>query len=354
MLRHALLLIAALALGFSAHVVGENARAAQVTGDFDDDFLYLPEGRILRMASLGHRAFVADLVWLAAIQYYGEQRITGQRYQQAERLFQVIYDLDPEFMRATRFGALVLAQDADNPEGAITLLDRAGRDNPDAWEYPFDQGFVYQTVMRDYAAAGRAYQAAADRPGAPDLAVRLAGVSFAKLGDRETARQVWSSLLDEDNEVLVRIAERSLLNLDMEDAQDLLTDAVIRFHAAAGRAPGGWPEVVAAGLIERVPVDPFGGAYLFDEGTERVWSTTHVDRRMDQECDIFAAKAKQIRDATGRWPGSLAEVVERGLARFEPWQPFGLRVTYDPSDGSVSWNPPWPETEPGRHGKGRA
>ncbi|HMB70707.1 MAG TPA: hypothetical protein VKU85_15440, partial [bacterium] len=266
MMRHGLAVAVALALGFTAHVVGENARAAQIEGDFDDDFLYLPEGRILRMASLGHRAFVADLVWLAAIQYYGEQRITGQRYEQAERLFQVIYDLDPQFMRATRFGALVLAQDAANPEGAIALLDRAGKDSPEAWEYPFDQGFVYQTVMRDYAAAGEAYQAAADRPGAPDLATRLAGVSFARLGDRQTARQVWASLLEEDNEILVRIAERSLKNLDLEDAQDLRTDAVIRFRAATGHAPEGWDELIGAGLIDRVPEEPFGGAYFWDEG----------------------------------------------------------------------------------------
>jgi tetratricopeptide (TPR) repeat protein len=353
MLRNVLLAAAAVTLGFTAHVVGENARLMQAEGDPGDDFLYLPEGRILRMASLGHRALVADLVWLAAIQYYGEQRITGQRHEQAQRLFQVIYDLDPGFKRATRFGALVLAQDARNPEGAIALLERAGRDDPDAWEYPFDQGFVYQTVMKDYEAAGRSYQAAAERPGAPDLAVRLAGVSFARLGDRETARQVWKSLLEEDNEVLVRIAERSLRNLDMEEAQDLLTDAVTRYRAAAGREPSTWAELVSAGLIERVPEEPFGGAYAWDAGTGRVWSTTHVDRRMDQECDVFAGKLKAMREADGRWPASLAEVVERGLVLSEPWEPFGLSVEYDPADGSVSWNPPWPEVEPGRHGEGR-
>jgi hypothetical protein len=140
----------------------------------------------------------------------------------------------------------------------------------------------------------------------------------------------------------------------MEDAQDLLTDAVARFRAATGRDPSGWDELVSAGLLDAVPQDPFGGAFFLDSGTGRVWSTTQVDRRMDFECDIYATKVKQIRDADGRWPQSLREVVERGLAETEPWEPFGLRVKYDPSDGSVSWNPPWPESEPGRHGKGQA
>lgn len=350
------LLLVAVAGGLvcGAHSLGENARAAQPAGEAKDDFLYLPEGRVLRMASLGHRAFLADLVWLTAIQYYGEQRITGQRYEQAERLFQVIYDLDPDFKRATRFGALVLAQDAENPDGAIALLDRAGADHPNAWEYPFDAAFVYQTVIKDYAAAGRAYEAAAARPGAPALAIRLAGVSFAKLGDRQTARQVWTSLLDADNDVQVRIAQRSLKNLDMEDAQDLLTDAMKRFRQRTGRDPSGWDEVVSAGLIDAVPAEPFGGLYFWDPGTEHVWSTTYVDRRMAFERDLFHDRVKQFRDATGRWPQRLAELVDRGIVKSEPWEPFGLHLEYDPADGSVAWNPPWPESEPGRHGKGAA
>lgn len=354
MFRRVVLVALALGLGLLAHVVGERARAAQISGDFEDDFLYLPEGRVLRMASLGHRAFLADLVWLTAIQYYGEQRINGRRYEQAERLFQVIYDLDPDFKAATRFGALVLAQDAENPTGAIALLQRAGEDHPTDWEYPFDEGFVYQTVVKDYEAAGKSYQAAADLPGAPDLAVRLAGISFAKLGDRDAARQIWMSLLEDgSNDVLVSIAERSLKNLDLDEAQETLTEAVARFREREGRDPSGWEELLSAGLLDGVPAEPFGGAYFLDERTGQVWSTTHVDRRMSQERDIVAGAVERLHELEGKWPPSIQEVADRGLIPSEPWEPFGLHLDYDPRVGTVSWNPPWPEIEPGRHGEGR-
>lgn len=354
MTRQVLLVIGAIVLGASAHFVGENARAAQTHGEYDEDLMYLPEGRVLRMVSLGHRSFVADMVWLAAIQYYGDQRLTEQRYDQAERLFRAIYDLDPEFKGATRFGALVLAQDAKNPAGAIALLDRAVRDHPDTWEYPFDRGFIYQTVLSDFGAAGESYRMASRLPGAPDLAVRLAGLSFARLGDRDAARDVWTAMRDAgDNDAMVRIAQRSLKNLDLEDAEDLLSDAMLRFRRDNDRDAEDWAALVAAGYLEAVPPEPFGGLFFLDAASGRVYSTTHVDRRMAQERGVYAQLVRSLHEAEGAWPASLADVVDRGLALSGPWEPFGLTLDYEPEDGTVSWNPPWPETEPGKHGEGR-
>jgi tetratricopeptide (TPR) repeat protein len=354
MMRSLALLIVALGLGSAAHGVGAKAGAARVGGNYDEELMYLPEGRILRMASLGHRNFAADLVWLKAIQYYGEQRLTTRTYAQAERLFQAIYDLDPHFKGATRFGALVLAQDAGNPEGALGLLGRARREHPTEWEYPFDEGFVCQTVAKDYARAGEAYRVASELPGAPDLAIRLAGISFAKLGDRQAAREVWNELLAEsDNEMLEEIAVRNLRNLDMEDAQDLLSESVAKFREERGRVPADWNELIAAGYLAKMPADPFGGGYFLDAASGRVWSTTHVDRRMAQERDIFAGLLRELQQVDGKWPAGFDAVVDRGLARFPPWEPFGLSLQYDPSTGAVAWNPPWPEVEPGKHGEAK-
>jgi len=350
-IRAAALLALALTSGAAAHVMGERAGAAKNASADPDRLLYLPEGRILRMASLGHRNMMADLVWLRTIQYYGEQKLSGRNYDEAERLFQVIYDLDDNFKGATRFGALVLSQDAGNPEGALALLGRAQAAHPDDWEYVFDEAFVHQTIRRDYEAAAEAYRRASLMKGAPDVAGRLAGLSFARLGDRGAARQVWWSILEEaDNELTRRVAERNLANLDLEDTQDRLTGAVLRFREARGRLPEDWREVIAAGLVDDVPPDPFGGAYYLDRASERAWSTTLVDRRMAQTRNAFAQSARAFRATEGEWPPGLDELVERGLQRFPPWEPFGLSLDYDARTGVVAWNPPWPEIEPGKQG----
>ena len=42
-----------------------------------NDSLYLPSGKFISEASLGYRQLAADVVWLSAVQYYGEYRQTN-------------------------------------------------------------------------------------------------------------------------------------------------------------------------------------------------------------------------------------------------------------------------------------
>lgn len=349
----AALLAAVPVLLAGSFAAGRQAERAQNASGDPYELMYLPEGQVLRAASLGNRSFLADLVWLRTIQYYGEQRLTTRNYDQAERLFQVIYDLAPRFKGATRFGALVLSQDAGNPEAALSLLQRASADDPTAWEYPFDAGFIYQTVVRDYQKAGAAYERAAALPGAPELAARLAGLSFARLGDRSSAREIWREILDgAENDLMRAVAERNLRNLDLADAEDTLTDAVLRYRASRGGLPANWEEMVRLGALTAVPTDPFGGAFFWDPGTEKVYSSTTVDRNMAIARTVFSRAALMYRAKHGTFPGTLDDVVGDGLVKSAAWEPFGLSLEYDPASGRVAWNPPWPEVEPRTHGTG--
>lgn len=347
------LLVGAATLAFFAHGEGERAGDAQNAGRDPDQLMYLPQGRYLEMVSLGHRNFMADLIWLRAIQYYGEQRLTTRNYDEAERLFQVIYDLDSSFKGATRFGALVLAQDARNPDGGLALLRRAERDDPRAWEYPFDQGFILHTVKKEYEGAGNAYRRAARLPGAPPVAGRLAGLSLAKLGDRSAAREVWQSIeSDAENELMRDVARRNLKNLDLEDAEEALTNAVTTFRERTSRFPNDWNELVSAGVLPRVPADPYGGRFYFDQASAQVFSTTTVDRRMAQVRDVFRGYVQSYAHAHGSFPTTLDVLVDAGIARYAPWKPMGITLDYDAKNGTLQWNPPWPATEPRTHGDG--
>jgi tetratricopeptide (TPR) repeat protein len=353
-MRAALLLAAALVCWQGAHLVGQRAAAAANVTKNADELLYLPAGRVLKLASFGFERMLADLLWFRAIQYYGEHRLTDRNYDQAERLFSVIYDLDPHFEGATRFGALILAQDAHDADGALALLRRAEKDNPQDWVYPFDQGFILQMVCHDYAVAGAAYQRASRLPGAPDLAARLAGFSYTRLGDRETAREVWRSILEEtDNEMMQRIAERSLLNLDVEEEEEILTEVVSTFREQQGRLPRNWPEVVAAGLLPELPEEPFGGLFLIDGSSGSVHSTTLVDREMARQRDVIAAALHAARERGEAIPESFAEMVGRGLIDAEPSTLLGIELHYDAATGRVAWRPPWPQVEPGQQGEGK-
>lgn len=338
------LLGAALIALLGAHLLGERADAAKNASLDPDELLYLPEGRLLRVASLGHPNLLADAVWLRAIQYYGEQRLTTRNYDQTERLFTAIYDLDPTFVGATRFGALILAQDAQDPASALRLLRRAASDFPEAWEYPFDEGFIQHTVVRDYSGAGESYRRAAALPGAPEVAERLAGLSFAKLGDRESAREIWVELLQDGNPMTRSLAERNLKNLDLADQEEELTRAVHAFREERDRIPENWEELIRAGELRELPADPWGGQFFFVPDVEEVLSSTTIDRRMVAVRGLVQGSVESYRGRTGRAPDSLGVLLEEGLIT-EWWHPFGLPLDYDRDLGQVAWNPPWPATD---------
>lgn len=351
MIRRALLLAVALAALVASHGSSRRAEAAKNAEADPDELRYLPEGRILRIAALGHSKLLADLVWLQAIQYYGEQRLTTRNYEQTARFFNAIYDLDPTFMAATRFGALILSQDAGDPESALALLSRAEGDHPEAWQYPFDEGFIHHTIRRDYQSAGEAYRRAADLDGAPELAVQLAGASFGRLGDRETARGIWRALLDDDNPMTRALAERSLKNLDLEQMEETLTDAVRTYRRTHDGLPSNWEELQHLGLLGVMPKDPWGGRFFWVQQNDEVLSSTTIDRRMAVIRDIFQKLVARAREE-GAAPDSLRAFVEGGQAP-EPWAPLGLTLQYDARTGAVAWNPPWPAVEPRQQGTGK-
>jgi len=348
----ALAAMAAIAL-LGSHLCSERAAAAKNATADPDALRYLPEGRILKIVSLGHSNLLADLVWLQAIQYYGEQRLTTRNYDQTERFFTAIYDLDSSFMPATRFGALVLSQDAGDPTSALALLDRASVDHPMAWQYPFDQGFIYQTILKDYREAGLAYRRAADKPGAPELAHQLAGVSFARLGDRDSAREIWRSLLEDSNSMTRAVAERNLRNLDLDEREQRLTEAVHSYRVDHGRIPANWDELRTSGHVAQFPEDPWGGQFFWVPENDEVLASTTIDRRMAAIRNLMQGTVDSFEKTEGRRPASLVELTDAGRIE-RPWGPFGLTFDYDPVTGHVSWNPPWSPTEATKSSDGGA
>ena len=99
-------------------------------------------------------------------------------------------------------------------------------------------------------------------PGAPSWLRTLAGTTLLVGGDRDAARALWSELRDTaDVDWLRRTAEVRLLQLRALDEIDRLTARVAQAGRRLGRTPATWPEVVAAGGLPDIPVDPAGVPY---------------------------------------------------------------------------------------------
>jgi len=182
-----------------------------------EELMYFPSGTFVRQTSLGQECTVADLAWLRAIQYYGHHRLTDRRYTMVGHIFDVVTTLDPKFIQAYVFGALILSQDAGKPYEGLALLRKGMRCNPENWILAFETGFIYYVVLRDYRSAGQYFSISSRLPGAPDYTSRFAAFVEERAGHTETAIKLWQEVAASSaNKYVKEMAEEKVAELKAE------------------------------------------------------------------------------------------------------------------------------------------
>lgn len=231
------------------------------------ELMYFPSGKFMGAVTVGYDNLAADFVWLRAIQYYGEHRLTDAKYEYLDHILDILTTLDPRFVDAYTFGSLLLTDDAKEPGRALKLLDKGMRSNPEDWRLPFTKGFIYYVFLRDYFKGARYFEIASRLENAPDMAARFASFAYQRGGDRVTAVNMWSELYTRSKNELERvIALRYIKKLISE----ILDDKVAAYRAKYGRYPYRLSELIDGGLIQRLPVAPDGDTFVFNYGRKRV------------------------------------------------------------------------------------
>lgn len=249
--------------------------------------MWLRAGAAAPRMVLGYDALAADLYWIRAVVYFGRESMSrrpDKDFWLLYPLLDLVTTLDPRFVVAYRFGAIFLSEPPPDgpgrPDDAIRLLERGANRFPERWEYPHDLAFVHYWHRRDSAQAAEWMARASEVPGSPFWLKSSAAAMHTESGNRQSARTLWEHLRDSaDNDLLRQTAELRIAQFEAMDAIDELNVIVWRFQARTGRVPATWREVVAAGLIRGIPLDPTGVAYEIDQIQEDVrvapWSPLH-------------------------------------------------------------------------------
>jgi tetratricopeptide (TPR) repeat protein len=243
--------------------------------------LYLTSGKTARRLSVGYTALAADLYWIRAIQYYGGHKLgshqpgSGQQSAAPAQDYELLYplldlttSLDPRFNIAYRFGSIFLAESspggAGRPDLAIALLEKGLRERPDKWEYMQDIGFVNYWWRHDYQEAAKWFDRASQVPDAPWFLRSLAAVTLAEGGNRQRSRQMWSTIRESaEIDWLKTDADWRLRQLDAMDLIDAVQQVLDAAVPRTGRLTN-WSDVVRAGVLRGVPVDPAGAPLGLD------------------------------------------------------------------------------------------
>jgi tetratricopeptide (TPR) repeat protein len=237
------------------------------------DLLYLPNGKYLKAISLGHAPLLADFVYLWAIQYYSDYTQVD-RYRYVEHVFgDVIAELDPGYIDPYWLGAVILTTEARNEDAGLRLLDRGFEKNPSAWILPFLAGWECERFKR-FDRAAEYFDRAANAPGAPPDLFRLKAGMTARSGNLREAIARWQDVLDDprNNDEARAIATRQIRSLAVRaDVQDL-DKAIDDYRSRIGRPPRSLNDLVQAGILSALPLDPDGNPYAYDPATGTVSS----------------------------------------------------------------------------------
>ena len=233
--------------------------------------------KVLKAISLDQRMIVGQFKVAKVVTYYGgrspevSQKFGRDDYFLMFRNLDAAIRLDPYNIDAYYFAQAALTWEVKEYAAANALLEFGMKYR--TWDYllPFFAAFNYSYFLKDHANAAVCYRRAAEISGS-DLFMRLASRSYYESGRTEDAIAYLKVLISSSkNEALKQMLVKRLKALTgvriIEEARDLYRN---RF----GSPPQSVEQLKGSGVLRRLPVDPYGGAFFIDaEGQVRSTSS---------------------------------------------------------------------------------
>lgn len=247
------------------------------------EVLYIPSPAVLKRMSLGYTGLLADVYWTRAVQYFGgHHHAKSQEYKLLQPLLDITTTLDPHLIAAYQFGSVFLAQKppegAGLPEKAVELVQRGIRENPDEWRLYYELGFLEYMELKDPRAAAQAFDDGSKVPHAHPFLKILAAAMAQHAGEEQMARMLWTATYETSTDPMIRAnAVKHLTALRVDDEVQRLEALVQQYRARNSHTPASFLEMISAGYLRRLPVDPAGHPYkLMPDGRVEVESTEEL------------------------------------------------------------------------------
>jgi hypothetical protein len=238
----------------------------------EQDDLALRSGQMLKLMSLEYAQLMADIYWTRVVQYYGDKN--ERRHANVDLLWPLLditTTLDPHLVVAYRFGATFLSEPpprgAGRPDQGVELLERGIQANPAEWQLNGDLGFTYYFNLKDYPKAAEAFLEGSKKPEAMIWMKVMAARIAAEGASLSTSIFLWNEVYTTTKDPQIKKnAERHLRLLKVEQDCKQLDQLSDEYEKRFGRRPTRTNELVQAGFLHNLPVDPVGYPYVFGEG----------------------------------------------------------------------------------------
>jgi hypothetical protein len=268
---NAIFLSLGLLLGFTGVWTLQRRIDAQFSALHEErDDLLLRSGPTVKLMSLEYAPLLADIYWTRVIQYYGRKHAQQDAdVQLLWPLLDITTTLDPQLIIAYRFGYTFLSEPppygAGRSDLAEQLLRRGIHENPDQWRLYEDLGFLYYYSFKNYPKASAAFLEGSKNPSA-ELFMKVLAAKILEQGDnRETSAFLWQEVYNSAKNKDIR--NNAMTHLQLLHAQadcEQLDLLAAQYKNRTGRDPESSRDLINAGLLKGVPVDPLGIPYIFN------------------------------------------------------------------------------------------
>jgi len=230
---------------------------------------YIPNPHVLRLGVADYGLAVAETAVVKVLFYFGtlvenlsKNVIIPPEYPNMYRTLEAAAYLDPYNMDGYYFAQAVFTWNLGRIAEVNALLERGLKYRSwDPW-LPFYLGFNYAYFLKDYPKAAVYMQQAAERSGNP-LFAKLASRYFYESQQTGLGLIFLDTMIAQAKDLAVRKTYQ--LRRDSLVAITVIEKALSDYQLKFGYRPSDLQALVKTGLLEALPVDPYGGTFYLDE-----------------------------------------------------------------------------------------
>jgi hypothetical protein len=242
-----------------ALIIFLSALSTEIFGLSKEKNYYVPPYSYLDIMSGNFRPLVAQMFLIRGIMSIAEK--DPQSFDYILDNLRLAAQLDRKLSYAYVVGGIIAPRGSQELRRATIFMKRGMETAPDDWRLPFWIGFNY-LQLGDTLKAAEYYRQASALPGAPNYVKSMAARYYYEADKSDIGLVYLESIRNSVKD------PHTLQNIDLKISwlQNivLLEEKAKAFHNDLGRWPNDLDELVTAGLIDKIPPDPFGKGYEMD------------------------------------------------------------------------------------------
>lgn len=202
-----------------------------------------------------------------------EKQLTPKEWQLVYLALKQVVNLDPRFIDPYVVAEMSLPWEGGMVEETNELLKVAIEARPEDYRPLFFLWYNYFYFLKDVKTAAFYLQQAAQKPSAPAYYGTLAARMHLYSGELQNSVIFLKEMIGEATDP--KLKKQLELRLDVTTKIAFLEHKIKIFREQHQRPPQAIEELVSSGILQEIPVDPYGGKfYIMENG--RVYTTSEM------------------------------------------------------------------------------